>query len=91
MISAPEERALLMQILRFGEAIETVCEDYRPNVLTQYLFELSNLFSSFYARCIVLKEENKNLRASRLHLCDLTARTLQTGLSLLGIETPEQM
>ena len=47
MISAPEERALLLQLLRFGEAIESVCEDYRPNQLTQYLFELANLFSSF--------------------------------------------
>jgi len=91
MISAPEERALLLQLLRFGEAIESVCEDYRPNQLTQYLFELANLFSSFYAKCIVLKEEDQELRNSRLHLCDLTARTLQTGLHLLGIETPEKM
>lgn len=91
IISAPEERALLLQLTRFGEAIEAVCEDYRPNQLTQYLFELSNLFSSFYVNCIVLKEENAELRTSRLKLCDLTARTLQTGLKLLGIETPEQM
>ncbi|MBD3674409.1 MAG: arginine--tRNA ligase [Planctomycetaceae bacterium] len=91
LISAPEERALLLQLTRFGEAIEAVCEDYRPNQLTQYLFELSNLFSSFYVNCIVLKEENAELRTSRLKLCDLTARTLQTGLKLLGIETPEQM
>lgn len=90
-ISAPEERALLLQLARFGEALETVCEDYRPNQLTQYLFELSNLFSSFYAQCIVLKEEDHALRTSRLKLCDLTARTLQTGLNLLGIETPEKM
>jgi arginyl-tRNA synthetase len=91
LISAPEERALLLQLARFSETIDNVCEDYRPNLLTQYLFELSNLFSSFYVKCIVLKEADQALRTSRLQLCDLTARTLQTGLQLLGIEAPERM
>ena len=91
IISAPEERALLLQLCRFGETLESVCDDYRPNQLTQYLFELSNLFSSFYVKCIVLKEEDASLRTSRLLLCDLTAGTLQTGLQLLGINAPEKM
>ena len=45
---------------------------------------------SFYESCPVLQSDEP-LRTSRLALCGLTARTIQTGLGLLGIETLEQM
>jgi arginyl-tRNA synthetase len=59
--------------------------------LTAYLFELSNRYSVFFEQCPVLKAEDDSIRTSRLLLCDLTARTLQKGLELLGIETVERM
>ena len=67
-----------------------VAEEYRPNFLCNYLYELAGHFTAFYENCPVLKAE-ADVRRSRLVLCDLTARVLQQGLSVLGIETLEQM
>ena len=64
--------------------------DYRPNLLTSYLFDLAQSFSSFYTLCPVLKASGR-LRVDRLRLCYLTALTIHHGLELLGIETIEQM
>ncbi len=89
-IHHPAERALVLQLLRFGEALEDAAADYRPNILTQYLFETAISFSTFFDKCPVLKSEG-DLRTSRLMLCDFTGRVLSTGLDLLGIETCEQM
>ena len=89
-VSHPAERALALELLKFGEAIDWSLRDYRPNMLTAYLFELSNRYSVFFEQCPVLKAEG-DVRTSRLLLCDLTARTLQKGLELLGIETVERM
>jgi len=91
-LTEPEERALAIELLRFPEALELMVEDYRPNQLTSYLFDqVANRYSSFYEKCPVLKADNPQQRDSRLLLCDLTARTLQLGLELLGIETIEKM
>lgn len=90
-LQEPAERALGLELLRFAEALEQTAADYRPNHLTAYLYELANRYSSFYDQCPVLKAPTAELRASRLALCDLTARTLRQGLELLGIRVVEQM
>jgi arginyl-tRNA synthetase len=87
----PKERALAVQLVRFGEILESAMSEYRPNILTDYLFQTANAFSSFYDECSVRDAETPELRASRLRLVDLTARVLARGLDLLGIETIEQM
>ncbi|MFM6190668.1 DALR anticodon-binding domain-containing protein, partial [Planktothrix sp.] len=67
-----------------------VAHDLFPNRLCQYLFELSQKFNQFYEQCSVMKAEEPQ-RTSRIALCDLTARTLKLGLSLLGIPVLERM
>jgi arginyl-tRNA synthetase len=89
-LSASEEIALAKQLLTFGFALEAVAEDYRPNFLCNYLYDLAGRFTAFYENCPVLKSEAEQ-RASRLVLCDLTAKVLKQGLELLGIEMLEQM
>jgi len=89
-LDAPEELALARQLLNFGLVLEAVAEDYRPNFLCNYLYNLAGRFTGFYENCPVLKSEPAQ-RASRLVLCDLTARVLKQGLEVLGIETLEQM
>lgn len=91
VLDAPAERALGLELLRFGEALELAMTDYRPNLLTSYLFELANRYSTFFEQCHVLRAETEQLRQSRLLLCDLTARTIQKGLELLGIDVVEKM
>ena len=85
------ERSLAMALNRFADAIDITVAERRPNVLTGYLFETANVFSTFYNSCPVLKEEDPSRRASRLALCDLSARVFERGLDLLGIDTCEQM
>jgi arginyl-tRNA synthetase len=90
-LNSPQERALAVALLQFSEALDRVVADYRPNHLTAYLFELASRYSDFFENCPVLRAESDELRASRLLLCDLTARTIYRGLNLLGIEVVERM
>jgi arginyl-tRNA synthetase len=84
------ERALALQLLRFGEAVGTAAGSLSPSKLCTYLFELATVFTTFYEACRVLVADEA-VRTSRLALCDLTARVLEQGLSLLGMEAPAQM
>ena len=81
---------LARMLVRFGETVPVVLDDYRPNLLATYLLELARAFHSFFEACPVLKAE-EGVRNSRLVLCDTTARVLEKGLSLLGIAVPERM
>ncbi|MFQ5414303.1 MAG: arginine--tRNA ligase [Phycisphaerae bacterium] len=90
----PSEIALAVVLLRFAEVVETAGRELRPNVLTDYLFELAKAFSRFYDKKLgvrIVDASPPARRVSRLKLCDLTARTLAVSLRLLGIETLEQM
>jgi arginyl-tRNA synthetase len=89
-IVEPAEQALSKHLLKFGIVIEAVAQEYRPNFLCNYLHELAGFFTTFYENCPVLKSAPE-VRPSRLLLCNLTARVLRQGLTLLGIETLEQM
>jgi len=91
LLDSPAERALALELLQFGEALDMAAADYRPNQLTSYLFDLANRYSTFFEQCHVLRAESDELRQSRLLLCDLTARTIQKGLELLGINVVEKM
>jgi len=89
-LATPEEIALARHLINFGLTIEAVANEYRPNYLCNYLFELSGLFARFFENCPVLKADEP-IRSSRLALCDLTGRVLKQGLNVLGIEVLEQM
>jgi arginyl-tRNA synthetase len=90
LLSDPRERALAMKLLRFAEALEDVEADYRPNVLTAYLYDVAGAYSTFYDALPVLKATGAE-RTTRLALCDLTGKVLRRGLELLGIRVPERM
>ncbi len=81
---------LAKRLCQFAESVPQVLNDFRPNILANYLFEAANSFHTFYEACPVLKSEEPT-RSSRLALCDLTARVLKHGLGLLGIQVPEKM
>jgi arginyl-tRNA synthetase len=90
LLGEPPERALALHLLRFGAAVEATAETWSPSKLCTYLFELATSFTTFYEACRVLVDDDA-VRVSRLGLCDVTARVLELGLSLLGMEAPEQM
>jgi arginyl-tRNA synthetase len=84
------ELVLGKHLLQLSEVLSAVEEDLLPNRLCLYLYDLSQKFNKFYDQCPVLWAEEP-VRTSRLVLCDLTARTLKLGLSLLGISVLERM
>lgn len=90
LIREPAERTLAIELLAFGTVVQEVATSLEFHRLAQYLYTLASTFTAFYERCPVLKADAE-IHDSRLVLCDLTARTLKTGLELLGIESPDQM
>jgi arginyl-tRNA synthetase len=90
VLGEPAELNLAKRLCQFAEVVPQVLNDFRPNILANYLFELANSFHTFYEACPVLKADEP-VRSSRLALCDLTGRVLQRGLKLLGIDVPEKM
>ncbi|GET43597.1 arginine--tRNA ligase [Microseira wollei] len=90
LLQEKEELVLAKHLLQLGEVISNVEQDLLPNRVCEYLYELSKKFNQFFEQCPVLWSEEP-VRTSRLMLCDLTARTLQLGLSLLGIQALERI
>lgn len=89
-LSDPVERTIANRILRFPDTLIRAANQYRPNLLADYMFELAQLYSRFYQTVPFLKAE-EGVRESRVRLCGLVNRTLRTGLSLLGIDAPERI
>jgi arginyl-tRNA synthetase len=89
-VAESAERALALKLLGFAAVLDEVGQTLEFHRLCGYLYELSTAFTGFYENCPVLRSEGA-VRESRLVLCDLTARTLSTGLGLLGIDAPDRM
>lgn len=84
------EKELALRLLKFPDAVVRAAEAYKPSILADYLFGLAQLYSSFYQRSPVLKAPSA-VRASRIHLCVITAQVLAQGLDLLGIQAPRRI
>ncbi len=89
-LEADAEIHLARLLVRYAEVVPSTLDDCRPNLLAAYLFDLARAFHSFYEACPVLKSEGET-RNSRLTLCQLTARVLEQGMGLFGIDMPHQM
>ncbi len=89
-LDAPQERELAKRLLAYPTALDDTMASYSPHKLCTYLFDLAQDFTSFYDHCPVMKADEP-VRTSRLALCDVTARTLEHGLGLLGIAAPTSM
>lgn len=90
VVNESAEITLAKRLCQFAEIVPQVLNDFRPNILANYLFELADGFHAFYEACPVLRSDEP-VRGSRLAVCDLTGRILQRGLDLLGIKVPEKM
>jgi arginyl-tRNA synthetase len=90
-LEQPAERVLALKLLQFEDAILEAAAKYEPHHITTYLWELAKSFSSFFESCPVLTAPTEDVKASRLLLVQVTGRTIQTALGLLGIRTVEQM
>jgi arginyl-tRNA synthetase len=89
-ITGDAEKALALHLLQYPNAVQRAGDLCKPSVLADYLYQLSQLYSSFYQSSPVLKAEPE-VRDSRIRLCDAVSRVLRGGLTLLGIPTPERI
>lgn len=91
MIDAPEESALALTLLAFGESVREAHQKRAPHLLCDHAFQLAQGFSKFYAACRIADEKDAKKRASRIALASLTGRQLELALNLLGIDAPARM
>jgi arginyl-tRNA synthetase len=87
----PAERRLALRLDEFDATLAATVERAEPHRLCAYLFDVAQALAAFWNACPVLGAPSDSVRANRLVLCDLTARTLRTGLGLLGIAAPERL
>jgi arginyl-tRNA synthetase len=78
----PDERVLGLYLIRFAEVVEEACTNLLPNVLCEYLYNLSEMFTKFYTNCQVVGSPEET---SRLLLCQATAVVMRQCFQLLGI------
>lgn len=91
-ISEPQEKALALKLVQFGEILQQVADDAYPHILCNYLYDIASAYMTFYEHCPVLKQGiEPDVRESRLAISHLTARIMACGLELLGIDVMEQM
>jgi arginyl-tRNA synthetase len=87
----PAERALGLLLDEFGDTLTAATATFEPHRLCHYLTALASAFTTFYDQCPVLKAPTADIMANRLLFCSTTAATLSTGMSLLGIATPDRL
>lgn len=90
-VDSPAERALVLALDRFGAACLAAREKRTPHILCEHVYQVAQAFSAFYGAHPIAAESDPAARASRLALCEAVLGQLETGLGLLGIETPERM
>ena len=91
-----EERAVLLALAAYPDAVAQACDALEPSLLTRALLDLARATSSWFtagnndhAKRVLVDDEA--LRAARLHLTDAVRTTLASGLALLGLAAPEAM
>lgn len=85
------ESNLIQKVSDFPDVVREAGRAYSPSLIANYCFELAKEYNRFYHDFSILKEENPEVRRLRLLLSYVVARTLKTGVSLLGMEMPERM
>ncbi len=85
------EKALMLQVLKFNDVIDTVYEETAPHKICAYIYELANEFNKFYHETKILSEEDEKKKSGYIALLSLAKRVLETCIDLLGFEAPERM
>ena len=86
-----KEIALIQTLADFPQTVQEAGRTYSPALIANYTYELVKQYNQFYHDCSILREENPEVRSLRLALSEITARTVKTAMSLLGIMVPDRM
>ncbi len=86
-----EEKKLMKKLSEYPVIIQDASERIQPNLLPNYLIELSSIFHQFYTVCHVLNAPEKPIVQNRLFLAECTRQVLKNGLEIIGVSAPERM
>lgn len=87
----PLEKSVILQLERYGAALENAATELDPSVIANYAYTLAKVFNSFYAEHSVSQAETQEKKSLRLQLCIATAAVIARSMALLGIRAPERM
>lgn len=87
----PDEKSLIVLINQYPGVVQTAADNYSPAEIANYIYNLAKTFNSFYADHSILKADNEDQQQLRAAIAKLTAHILNSGLQLLGIQSPERM
>ncbi len=85
------QRELFMFLTEFPYAVRQSADDFAPNTLAEYIYQLAVLLNRYYHEYKVLAEPDESKKASRAATLKLAYDLLACLLNLLGIEIPERM
>lgn len=91
LLTDATEHELLGYIYDFNQAVQNACEQYKPSILCNHLYNMCKAFNRFYAHASVLNAPSNELRSARMALVASLAQTLRQGLYLIGITPTDQM
>ena len=85
------EKELIMQLANYKLVVARAAESLSPALVANYLYDLVKSYNSFYQNNPILIQEDANIKQYRLNLSDVTGKTIQKSLHLLGIQTVNRM
>lgn len=85
------EKALMLELCKFNEVMETAYAEIAPHKICSYIYDLANGLNRFYHETKILTEENQEQKSSWIALLELTRKVLETCIDLLGFSAPERM
>lgn len=86
-----KELELIKKLYNFPEVVADAANQYSPALIANYCYDLAKEFNQFYHEFSILKEEDIQKRSFRLNLAACTAKVINKGMLMLGIECPERM
>ncbi|MDN3690101.1 arginine--tRNA ligase [Cyclobacterium jeungdonense] len=85
------ERILIFQLAEYKNKVAIAAEELSPAVIAQYLFDLAKEYNRFYAELPIFSETKAEVQAFRVALSEQVAKTIRSGMKLLGIDVPQKM
>ncbi len=87
----PKEKELLLHLEQYDMIVKQAADDLDPSVLASYLFQLAQIFNSFYAAHSISNAESESKKILRLKIAMMTSNVICSGMAMMGIKVPEKM
>jgi arginyl-tRNA synthetase len=87
----PLEKEVLVQLELFPTIIAEAAAEHDPSKIAIYVFNVAQIFNSFYAQHSITNAESEEKKQLRLQIATICAQVIKTGMKVLGIQVPERM